>query len=103
MKRYFLARDEFMPSPGDLLGHYHFIELTSHGPAGEEWNLICLHDNHVKAPENWIAFPLIYDATTTLAASAVPHEALADIGLTGTETTLQAVLLLGEIHPMLGL
>lgn len=103
MNRYFAVRDEDMPTPACCFGHYHFVDLASHGPAGDKWNLVCLLDNHIRPHPNWIAFPPIYDAKTTLAASAVPHETLADIGLTGEENCLEAVMALGEIHPMLGL
>lgn len=102
MKRYFLVHDDHMPKAEDDFGHFHYIELNSHGSAGENWNLMCLMDTYVSAPKEWIGFPPIYDSRTTLEASAVPHEALADIGLTGAETTIEAVVALSGISPLLG-
>lgn len=104
MKRYYLVHDDHLPTLEDTeFGHYHFIALDSHGPAGVNWNLLALLDSHVQAHADWIALPPIYDAKTTLEASAVPHETLADIGLTGAETCLEAVVRFGEINPLLGL
>jgi hypothetical protein len=102
MKRYFMVRDEHMPAPADHYGHYHYIDLASHGPAGSNWNLMCLLDSHIQPHPQWIRFPPIFDARTTLLASAVPQECLADLGLTGDETTIEAVVRLGEINPLMG-
>lgn len=103
MKRYFMVRDEHMPAPEDRLGNYHYIDLASHGPAGFKWNLLCLVDAHIQPLADWTPFPPIFDARTTLLASAVPQECLADLGLTGAETTIEAVMCLGEINPLMGL
>ena len=100
MNRYFLVRQKDMPKLEDTeFGHYHYISLGSHGPAGKGWNLLCLNDAHCAPRANWVKFPPLYDSKTTLEASNVPHKALKDIGLTGVETTMEAVGLLGEIHP----
>lgn len=103
MKRYYMVRDEHMPTVEQDYGNFHFVDLASHGAAGDKWNLLCLNDAHVMAHPDWTAFPPIYDATTTLAASAVPHECLADVGLTGAETTIQAVMTLAGINPALSI
>lgn len=102
MKRYFLVHDDALPAVEDDVGQWHFIALDGHGPAGALWNVVCLVDAHVPAPDGWIAFPPIFDARTTLAASAVPHERLADLGLTGEETAIEALMAFGAIHPLLG-
>lgn len=99
MKRYFLSHDDDMPQPGDNYGVYHFIELGSHGPAGASWNLIVLADNHVVPNPLWQAFPSLYDSKTTLAQSQVAESTLADLGLTGSETAIEAVTIFGGIHP----
>jgi hypothetical protein len=103
MKRYFLVADADMPAVEIDVGHWHYIDLASHGPAGNKWNLACLFDNHVQAPSGWLPFPPLYDAKTTLDVSAVPQSALADIGINGDHTCLEAVVLLGEINPLMGL
>jgi hypothetical protein len=103
MKRYFLVPDEAMPTVEVDVGHWHYIDLASHGPSGNKWNLVCLVDGHVRSLAGWIAFPPLFDAKTTLEVSAVPQDALADIGLTGDHTSLEAVIILGEINPMMGL
>ena len=103
MKRYFLCHDLDLPGDDVELGTYHFIALDGHGPAGAEWNVVCLADTHAQPPTTWLAFPPLIDATTTLAASAIPEARLKDIGLTGAETTLEALAVLGEIHPLMGL
>jgi hypothetical protein len=103
MKRYFMVRDEHMPTVDQDYGSFHFVDLSSHGSAGHKWNLLCLNDGHVMPHSDWIAFPPIYDATTTLEASAVPHDCLADVGLNGSETAMQAVAQLAQINPALGL
>ena len=84
-------------------GQWHGISLASHGDAGAGYHLIVLVDSHVEAPVDWIALPPLLDARTTLAQSAVPHEVFVDIGLTGEETTLEAVVKLGDLHPLMGL
>lgn len=103
MKRYFMVRDEHMPTLEEDFGTFHYVDLASHGSAGHKWNLLCLNDGHVAPRVEWTAFPPIYDATTTLEASAVPHECLADVGLTGAETAMQAVVLLAQINPALAI
>lgn len=103
MKRYFMVRDEHMPAPEDQFGQYHYIDLASHGTAGFKWNLMCLVDAHIQPRTEWIAFPPLFDAKTTLLASAVPQECLTDLGLTGEETTIEAIVRLGEIHPLMGI
>lgn len=103
MKRYFMVRDEHMPGPEDQYGQYHYIDLASHGAAGFKWNLLSLVDAHIQPHAEWVPFPPIFDARTTLRASQVPDECLADLGLTGEETTIEAVVRFGEIHPLMGI
>jgi hypothetical protein len=94
-----MVRDEDMPKLEDDFGTFHFIDLASHGPAGDQWNLLCLADKHIEAGKAWIKLPPLFDTRTKLADSPVPQEYLTDLGLTGEETTLEAVMLLGEINP----
>lgn len=103
MNRYFLAHDDDMPTIKEYIPGLNYIDLGSHGPAGHKWNLICLSVPHAQPKPNWQAFPSLIDSTTTLAESDIDHETLADIGLTGSETTIQAVKVLTEISPALGL
>lgn len=103
MQRYFLSHDEYMPAPEESWGNWHYIELNSHGPAGAEWNLLALLDNHITPNPNWFAFPSLYDGKTTLRQSKIPESVLADIGLTGDETTVEAVMVFGEINQALAI
>lgn len=102
MKRYFMVADADMPTIKEQFGTFHYIDLATHGPAGDKWNLFCLEDDKVAPKPEWLAFPPLYDAKTTLAKSPIPHEALADLGLTGEETCAEAVVTLGEISPVMG-
>jgi hypothetical protein len=103
MKRYYLVRDEDMPTVEEDFGTFHYIDLASHGNAGYKWNLLCLTSEHIQPKVEWKAFPPLYDVRTTLINSPVPQEALVDVGLTGEETTLEAVVCFGEINPLLSL
>lgn len=103
MKRYFLIHDKDMPTIKEHFPGFNYIELDSHGPAGHLWNLGSLDFAHVTPKPEWRALPPLVDSKTTLAESSVQHELLADIGLTGVETTLEAVAVLSNIHPALGL
>lgn len=104
MKRYFMVHDDNMPTIKELsqFGVFHYIDLASHGEACDKWNLFCLCNNDVQPKPEWVAFPPLYDAKTTLAQSPVPHDYLADLGLTGEETCAEAVAKLGEISPVIG-
>lgn len=103
MKRYFIAQTDDMPTVEDnAYGHYHYIELCTHGDAGENHNLICLEDRVAVPHTNWIALPPLLDQSTKI-SMVLDHTLLTDIGLTGEETTLQVALLVGEIHPDMGL
>lgn len=102
MKRYYMVRDELLPTVEQDFGNWHYIDLASHGSAGDKWNLVCLCDNHIQPGDGWLPFPPMYDAKTTLEQSPVLQECLADIGLTGQETCIEAVVKLGEIHPCMG-
>lgn len=103
MKRYYMVRDEHLPTIEETqFGHYHYIDLASHGTAGDKWNLLCLVDSHVDPRADWLPFPPLYDAKTTLEQSPILQECLADIGLTGQETCIEAVVKLGEINPSMG-
>jgi len=104
MKRYFLAHDDDMPLVEDTqFGVFHYIALDGYGAAGAAWNIVCLHNPSAQPRANWQAFPPIYDPRTTLAASAVDQRLLADLGLTGDETTIEAVMKFGAIHPQAGI
>jgi hypothetical protein len=96
MYRYYLVKDQHMPKGDENYGYWNAIHLDSHGNAGKGWNVLILHDVHVPPHPEWKAFPKIVDAKTPLKAK-VPHQVLADIGLTGDETTLEASDRLGEI------
>lgn len=102
MKRYYLVHDKDMPTIKEPFPGMNYIDLASHGPAGHLWNLVCLDFSHVEPKEGWQPFPSLLDAKTTLAASAVDHTTLADIGLTGDETALEAAVALGAIMPSMG-
>ncbi len=102
MKRFFMIRDEHMPEHEPFHGEFHYIDLASHGTAGHKWNFGCVVDPHSQPHPEWIALPSLLDAATKLKDSPVPQEYLADFGLTGEETTLEAVTVLGAIHPMMG-
>lgn len=103
MKRYFLSHDDDMPTIKEPITGMNFIDLGTHGPAGYKWNLVCLEHDHVMPKDKWFHFPLLVDSKTTLAQSAIPQEVLADLGLTGEETTLEAVAIFGSIFPPVGL
>lgn len=103
MKRYFLVHDDDMPTIKEPFPGMNYIDLVTHGPAGHLWNLVCLDFDHVEPKANWQPFPALIDSKTTLAQSAVDHETLADIGLTGEETALEAAQLLGGIMPPMGI
>jgi hypothetical protein len=103
MNRYYLIHLDHMPGPEDNYGNQHWLSVGSHGPTGEGWHVLCLQDGHVRPHADWIAFPPLIDSKTTLAQSRVPHELLADLGLTGEETCLEAIVKLGEINPAMNL
>lgn len=102
MKRYFMVADADMPTIKEQFGTFHYIDLATHGKAGDKWNLFCLEDDKVSPKPQWLPFPPLYDAKTTLAQSPVLQKCLADIGLTGKETCAEAVSKLGEIMPAMG-
>jgi hypothetical protein len=102
MNRYYLVKHEHLPLLDENMGHFHWIDLQSHGEAGAGYALLSLQDSHIQPKSEWIPFPNLYNARTTLEASKIPHEVLADIGLTGEMTTAEAVEVLGEIHPLMG-
>lgn len=103
MNRYFLVHLDHMPGPADCYGNHHWLDVGSHGPTGEGWHVLSLEDRHIRPHDDWIAFPPLIDQRTTLEQSAIPHELLADLGLTGAETCLEAVMALGEINPALAI
>lgn len=103
MKRYFLVHDNDMPTIKENLPGFNYIALDSHGEAGHLWNLASLDFPNVEPKPGWQALPPLVDGKTTLAQSSIDHDLLADIGLTGAETTLEAVQIFGGIHPALGL
>lgn len=103
MKRYFLVHDDDMPTIKEHLPGMNYIDLGSHGPAGDRWNLVSLEFAHVSPKANWQALPSLLDSRTTIAQSEVDHQTLTDIGLTGDETTMDVVAVLVGIHPAMGL
>ena len=103
MKRYFLIHDNDMPSIKDHVPGFNYIALDSHGSAGHLWNLGSLDFDHVEPKPQWQPLPPVVDGVTTLAQSSIDHELLADLGISGAETTLEAVQIFGGIHPSLGL
>lgn len=102
MKRYFLVQDKDMPTIKDRMPGMNFIELDSHGPAGHLWNVVSLDNPEVQPKTGWIPLPKITDGVTTLAEWDMPHEVLADIGLDGSETCIQAVYKFESIHLAMG-
>lgn len=102
MRRYFLSHDVYLPRVEDDYGQFHYIDLSSHGEAGDQWNLIALVDSHIQPHENWIPFPPLYDSKTTLRESKVPESTLFDLGLTGEETCVEAAVKFGEVNPLMG-
>lgn len=102
MNRYFLVLDEDMPTWKERFPGLNYIDLASHGPAGDRWNLVCLSEPATAPKPTWIALPKITDSVTTLAVHDMPHEVLADLGLDGSETCMQAVYKFEAIHPAMG-
>lgn len=102
MNRYYLVRDEHMPTIKEMFSGMNYIDLVTHGPAGDQWNLVCLPHPHVDPKKEWIPLPKITDSQTTLAEWDMPHEVLADIGLDGSETCMQAVYKFEGIYPAMG-
>jgi hypothetical protein len=100
MRRYFIVADADMPALEDNFGHWHAIHLGSHGKAGKGHNLVTLVDEHVAAPATWKPMPKLIDARTAIKAK-IDHTKLADLGLTGDETMLEAAERLAEIHPLM--
>lgn len=102
MKRYFVTPNDQMPKEDEPMGHFHYIELDSHGNSGTGWKLVCLCDDHVIAPKSWKALPPLFDSKTTISNSKVPNGLLKKIGLTGNETTMEAIAFFEAIHPSFG-
>lgn len=96
-----MVRDEDLPTIKENFGRVVYVDLASHGPAGDKWNVLVLEDSHIQPKAAWIKFPPLMDSKTTLAESAIPHEALADLGLTGEETAIQAAVMFGAINPQM--
>lgn len=105
MKRYYMVHDDNLPTIKEMsaLGTYHYLDLVTHGPAGDKWNLFCIIDDEVVVKPSWVPFPPLFDTKTTLRQSKVDETLLADVGLTGEETCMEAVMLLGEIMPTMGI
>lgn len=103
MKKYFIVPDATLPEPiGDtqIVCAWSFIGLSSHGLAGDKWNLVCL-EGDFKPPESWVKLPHVYDTGKKL-KDCVDHQLLADIGVTGEENTLDLAVILESIHPHMG-
>lgn len=99
MSRYFIVHSDALPDGVASLGNWHFIELGSHGDAGADHHAVCLLDAHVEAPAAWLALPRITDAKTPI-SDRIPADVLADIGLSGAETTAEAVDTFERLHPL---
>ncbi len=101
MKRYFLSHDRDMPTLKEYstMGRLSFIDLASHGPAGDKWNVVCFEDDHAVPKPEWQPFPTLVDSKTTLIESEINQEFLTDLGLTGEETTLETAVKFGAILP----
>lgn len=113
MKRYFVSADADMPNYVDgqggmpnadmQVGRYVYFSLGSIGTAGAGLNLVALLDEDIPAPESWINCPSVLDSVTTLASylDASMMAALADTGLTGSETMYLAGEQLATFFPAL--
>lgn len=101
MIRYFVVPDAHMPGSGDSVGHWHALDLASHGTAGAGYHVVVLMDDFVPVPTGWIAFPRLVDPTTTVTDVGL-HAWLVDIGIASTATMYEAAQPLGAIHPMMG-
>lgn len=103
MKKYYIVPDETLPSPmgnTEMPCAWSSVDLVSHGPAGNKWNLVSLEGNF-KAPDSWVKLPHIYDVNKKL-KDWIDHTILADIGVSGEENTLELADILGDIHPHMG-
>src|SRR5690348_5388299 len=98
MYRYFLVHDDHMPKLEDNYGNVHWFHLKSLGNAGKGWNALVLHDTHIQPHPEWKPFPKVVDAKTPISAK-VDHRLLADTGITGAHTALEAADRLGELFP----
>lgn len=101
MKRYFLVHDDDMPTSDQNWGAFSYIALDSHGSVGASWNLLSLENDAIQPNPEWYFFPSLYDSKTTLAQSEVPEQLLTDLGLTGNETAIEAVMVFSNINQAL--
>ena len=101
MQRYFLVHDDHLPTIKENFGELHYVDLGSHGTAGAGWNLLCLAQEHHQPKPEWQALPKLYDAKTTLAQSPIDHALLANLGVTGEETAMEAIEKFGAVHPLM--
>ena len=99
MKRYFLVHASDMPKAGAQMGHWHHIDVGSHGPAGVDHHIVVLLDTHIDAPPAWRQMPRVTDAKTPI-SDRVPHHLLGDLGVRGEHTTAEVVDVLERVHPM---
>jgi len=99
MKRYYIVPDAHMPSGELNVGHWHGIDLGSHGPAGAGHHVVVLLDDHVEPPDTWVPLPHLYDARTTMGKHAHRGK-LTDVGVTDGHTGYDVANALHKIHPM---
>jgi hypothetical protein len=97
MKRYFLVPlAELKHDPN--IGHYHWIDLGSHGPAGQGMAAVVVMDGAKAVPAHWQPLPHMLDATGKITAAHAA--ALADVGVTAEHGGFKAARALAAIHPM---
>ena len=103
MKRYFLVHEMDMPALGEVtLGSWHAIDLGSHGDAGKDHHIVALENGLAEPPATWRKMPSLLDAKNALKHRLGGHHTkLADLGLTGDETMLEAAEHFETIHPLM--
>lgn len=94
MKRYYLSHTSCM---GAVYGHWHYIDLASHHPAGNNYHLIVLLDDHVDPHPGWTEMPHIVDARTTMAGHG-HHAKIAALGVKPNHTMIEAMQEVAKIH-----
>lgn len=119
MKRYFLAplADVQALAAGTAAfghpGEYHYIDLSSLGTAGTGFVAVVLMNDRKSPPPGWQALPHLLDASTTVGSIAAPAlqagqvkpapapaAALADVGVTSSQTGYAIAKQLATFHPM---
>lgn len=123
MKRYFLVPPGMLPHEVEKMPHvgdYHYIDLDSHGAAGQGYRVLVMMDERKTPHPDWQPLPHLLDAQTTLAAlpaiapsavaavdgapapalkSVAPTDLLADVGADAMHTGYSLAKQLAAIHP----